>query len=82
VTKDDKTLELVQRTVAFLKTLAPPAGMSDATAVRAYYAIFDGPARWKKEIRNPQENLASAGKSNSRFKIRGRGTAFATTHMN
>jgi hypothetical protein len=80
VTKDEKILELVQRAVAQLKNLPPPAGISDAAALKQYYAIFDGPARWKAEVRIPQEALAPARKLNLSFKVRERGKPLVTTH--
>jgi hypothetical protein len=82
VTKDEKTLELVQRAVAQLKNLPPPASISDATAIKQYYAIFDGPARWKAGARTPQEALAPARKLNLSFKVRERGKPLVTTHLN
>ena len=81
MTKDEKTLELVQRAVAQLKNLPPPAGISDAAAIKQYYAIFNGPARWKAGIRTPQESLAQR-KLNLSFKVRERGKPLATTHLN
>jgi hypothetical protein len=82
VTKEEMTLELVQRAVAHLKNLPPPAGISDAVAVKQYYAIFDCPARLKAEVRTPQEALAPSRKFNLSFKIRERATPLVTTHMN
>jgi hypothetical protein len=82
VTKDEKTLELVQRAVANLKTLPPPAGVSDSAAIKKYYAIFDGQVRWKPGVRIPQEALAPSRKLNLRFKVRERGKPLAATHMN
>jgi hypothetical protein len=79
VTKDEKNLELVQRALAQLKNLPPPHGVSDAAAIKAYYAIFDGPARWKAEIRIPQETIAPLRKLNLHFKIRERGQPLAAT---
>ena len=81
MTKDEKTLELVQRAVAQLKNLPPPAGISDAAAIKQYYAIFDGPARWKAGVRTPQESLAPR-KLNLSFKVRERAKPLATTHLN
>ena len=82
MTKDEKTLELVQRAVAQLKNLPPPASISDATAIKQYYAIFDGPVRWKAGVRIPQEPLAPPRKLNLSFKVRERGKPLATTHLN
>ena len=82
MTKDEKTVELVQRAVTQLKNLPPPVGISDAEAIRKYYAIFDGPARWKAGVRTPQEALAPARKLNLSFKVRERGKPLATTHLN
>jgi hypothetical protein len=82
VTKDEKTLELVQRAVAQLKNLTPPVGASDAAAVKEYYAIFDGLVRWKAGIRTPHEAIAPARKVNLSFKIRERGKPLAATHLN
>jgi hypothetical protein len=70
VTKDEKTLELVQRAVAHLKILPPPLGVTEASSIKAYYAIFDGPARWKPGIRTPLEEVTPPKKSNRSFKIR------------
>ncbi len=81
MTKDEKILELVQRAVAQLKNLPPPAGISDAAAIKQYYAIFDGPARWKAGVRTPQEALAPR-KLNLSFKVRERGKPLVTTHLN
>jgi hypothetical protein len=82
VTKDEKTLELVQRAAAQLKNLPSPEGISDAAATKKYYAIFDGPARWKAGLRIPQEALAPARKLNLSFKVRARGKPLVTTHLN
>ena len=81
MTKDEKILELVQRAVAQLKNLPPPAGISDAAAIKQYYAIFDGPARWKVGVRTPQESLAPR-KLNLSFKVRERGKPLVITHLN
>jgi hypothetical protein len=81
VTKDEKTLELIQRAVACFKKLPPPAGISDAVAIKEYYDIFDGPVRWKTGIRTPQETLAPPRKLNLSFKIREREKPLATTRM-
>jgi len=62
--------------------LPPPASISDATAIKQYYAIFDGPARWKAGIRTPREALAPARKLNLSFKVRERGKPLVTTHLN
>lgn len=82
MTKDDKTLEVVQRAVAHLKNLPPPVGVSDAVAIKQYYAIFDGQVLWKPGVRPPQEALAPSRKFNLRFKIRERGKPLVTTHLN
>ena len=82
MTKDEKTLELVQRAVVQLKNLPPPAGISDAAAIKQYYAIFDGPARWKAVVRTPQEAMAPGRKLNVSFKVREGGKPLATTHLN
>ena len=82
MTKDEKTLELVQRAVAHLKNLPPPAGVSDAFAIKQYYSIFDGQVRWKPGVRTPQEALAPSRKLNLSFKIRERGKPLVTTLLN
>jgi hypothetical protein len=82
VTKDEKNLELIQRASAQLKDLPPPAGVSDPAAIKAYYAIFDGLARWKEGIRIPQEIVAPLRKLNLHFKVRERGQTLAATHAN
>ena len=82
VTKDEKTLELVNRAVAALKTLPPPAGVSEPAAIKAYYAIFDGPVRWKAGSRTPQEVLVSTRKPSLGFKVRERGKSVRTFQMN
>jgi hypothetical protein len=74
-------LELVERAVATLKTLPPPAGISEPAAIKAYYAIFDGPVRWKAEVRTPQEVLTPVRKPGHGFKSRERGTLVATFQM-
>jgi len=70
MTKDEKLTELIQRVVARLKIQAPPAEISDASAIAAYYDIFNNPPRWKPGIRTPQENAVSSGKPNLSFKRR------------
>jgi hypothetical protein len=82
VTKDEKILELVQRAVAHLKNLPPPTSITDAVSIKRYYAIFDGPARWKPGVRTPQEALAPARKLNLSFKFRERGKPLVTIHLN
>ena len=82
MTKDEKNLELVQRAVAQLKTLPPPVGLIEAASIKQYYAIFDGPARWKAGVRTPQEALTPARKLNLSFKVRERGKPLVTTHLN
>lgn len=71
MTKNDKLLDLIQRVVTKLKAQAPPTGMTDVSAISAYYQIFKGPARWKAGIRTPQEMEVPVGKLNPPFK-RGR----------
>ena len=56
--------------------------ISDATAIKQYYAIFDGPARWKAVVRTPQEAMAPGRKLNVSFKVREGGKPLATTHLN
>jgi len=82
VTKDEKTLERVQRAVAHLKNLPPPVSISDAAAIKRYYAIFDGPVRWKAGVRTPQEAVASSRKLNLSFKIREQTKPLVTTDLN
>ena len=82
VTKDEKTLQQVNQAVATLKTLPPPNGISEPAAIKAYYAIFDGPVRWKAGIRTPQETLIPTRKPSLRFKSRERGTSVAPFQMN
>lgn len=79
MTKDEKNLELVQRAVAQLKNVPPPAGVEDSAAIKKYYAIFDGPVRWKAGVRPLQEAPTPAKKSNGSFKIRQRGMPLAIT---
>ncbi len=82
MTKDEKILELVNRAVAHLKNLPPPAGVSDAAAIKEYYAIFDGPVRWKAGVRTPEEAFAPARKARLGFKMRERGKPLAVSQMN
>jgi len=73
VTKDEKTLQLVNLAVTALKNLPPPVGIVEPVATKEYYAIFDGPVRWKAGIRTPQEVLTLTRKPGLGFKIRERG---------
>ena len=82
MTKDKNNLELVQRAVAHLKNLPPPFGINEASAIKEYYAIFDGPVRWKPGIRTPREEIIPAKKANRSFKVRERESSFATAPTN
>ena len=82
MTKEEKMLEMVNRAVAILKALPPPAGISEPAAIKTYYAIFNGPVRWKTGIRTPEESLIPARKPGLGFKIRARGMPVATFQMN
>ena len=81
MTKDERTLELVLRAVARLKNLPPPIGVEDPAAIKKYYAIFDGAARWKAGVRTPQEATAPAKRPKLNFKARARGVPLAATQM-
>ncbi len=78
MTKDEKTLELVNRAVATLKSLPPLAGISEPGAIKAYYAIFDGPVRWKAGVRTPQETSVPSRKAHLGSKIHERGKPLIT----
>jgi hypothetical protein len=82
VTKDERNIELVQRAVVQLKNLPPPFGVKDASAIKEYYKIFDGPARWKAGIRTPQEEIVPVRKTNRNLKPREHGRSFAAAPLN
>jgi hypothetical protein len=82
VTKDEKIIELVNRAVAHLKTFPPPAGVSDAAAIKEYYAIFDAPVRWKAGVRTLEEVFAPVRRASFGFKMRERGKPLAVSQMN
>jgi hypothetical protein len=45
--KNEQLEPSVQRALMVLRSLAPPKGMTDEKAIKAYYRIFNSPPTWK-----------------------------------